>query len=123
MEVQRRMALTPQCMSGKIYGIVSDGVHYTFLRLEGKQLLVSSQQDLISDQAFTRIINFLNEVLLSAFTSTPHCMPSKTYPATIEDLRREDETRFSLPHLSFKELLQRPPTEYIIDSNLESLSD
>jgi hypothetical protein len=39
--VQRRMSLAPKRMTAKIYGIVSDGVDYQFLRLEGRQLLVS----------------------------------------------------------------------------------
>ncbi|KAF8534655.1 hypothetical protein BDD12DRAFT_895452 [Trichophaea hybrida] len=83
---QRRMSLAPQRMSGKIYGIVSDGVRYTFMRLEGKQLLVSRQQDLITGKSFTQTALFIAPV-------------------------------------SFKELLRRPPTEYITDSDPESLSD
>ena len=127
--------LTPQRMSTKIYGILSDGVRYNFLRLEGKELLISRQHELVGSKGFTKTyvlclpslyssliryptsVNFLDEVLVSALTSTPHCSPLKSYPATNQDLRREEESRLNLPPLSFKEHLRRPPAEYLVDDS------
>ena len=122
-------------MSKKIYGILSDGVRYNFLRLEGKELLISKQHELVGSKGFTETyvlclpslyssliryptsVNFLDEVLVSALTSTPHCSPLKSYPATNQDLRREEESRLNLPPLSFKEHLRRPPAEYLVDDS------
>jgi hypothetical protein len=45
---QRRLALKPERMVSTIYGIVSDGVRWHFLRLEDKLLLVSDRYSLVS---------------------------------------------------------------------------
>lgn len=60
-------------------------------------------------------INFLDDVFLSALTSTPpHTTPIKTFPGTSRDLRLEDDARFVLHPSFFQELIRIPPSEYIV---------
>ncbi|TGZ76895.1 hypothetical protein EX30DRAFT_224818 [Ascodesmis nigricans] len=47
---QRREVTSPSRMSVKVYGIVSDGLRYVFLRLDGRRLDVSTTHELLTEE-------------------------------------------------------------------------
>ncbi|GAD97727.1 predicted protein [Paecilomyces variotii No. 5] len=82
---QKRMNLTnPKRIVLTTYGMVTDGTIWRFLRLDGTRLLVSTPLILSELQGRSSIYKFVDAIVRSAISLSPHTTPQRQFPATQE---------------------------------------
>jgi hypothetical protein len=116
--------------------MVSDGVDWQFLRLDGKTLLVSARITSLLEKSrlhmyVSRFIQlgvvllkvdryrFVDAILEAAVASSPHTTPQKQFPATNEVWAREIESGiFGIPS-KLQKMLQVPNEEFWVEDSEE----
>lgn len=106
---QHRLSLKPQRIVNTIYGIVSDGIRWQFLQLEGKKLLISDEFRTIKSSGRTRVYLFVDRIIRASIASSPHTIPRHRFPATQDRWREGIESEiFEDPPSPSKKALMAP---------------
>lgn len=64
------------------YGMVSDGIYWTFLRLDGKCLQVSSSLRISDPDQRSSVYKFVDDIVRSTISVSPHTSSQRCFPAT-----------------------------------------
>jgi hypothetical protein len=120
--------------------MVSDGVDWQFLRLDGKTLLVSARITSLLEKSRLHMYvslfiqlgvvllkvdryRFVDAILEAAVASSPHTTPKKRFPATNEAWTREIESGiFGIPS-KLQKMLQVPNEEFWVEDSEEEEGD
>lgn len=110
IQQRRRKLACPKRIVDTVYGMVSDGIAWQFLRLEGRNLNFSDRFTSYTARGRSHINYFVDTIIRAAISSTPHTTsPANRFPATQEQWRQNVETAIfgSIPP---KFELQKSPT-------------
>ncbi|KAK2746281.1 hypothetical protein FQN55_005709 [Onygenales sp. PD_40] len=88
---QHRLNLRPQKLVAIIYGIVSDGISWRFLRLDGKLLKISRMFEVTTAKDRQQIYLMVDSIIRASVESSPHTSPAKPFPETLELWREQVE--------------------------------
>ncbi|KAK2802839.1 hypothetical protein FQN50_007245 [Emmonsiellopsis sp. PD_5] len=75
---QHQLNLRPQKMTTIIYGIVSDGVSYCFLRLDDKLLEISDTLRVATEKGRQQIYQMVDRIIRASIESSPQTHPHQT---------------------------------------------
>ncbi|PGH21518.1 hypothetical protein AJ80_03186 [Polytolypa hystricis UAMH7299] len=73
---------------GQIVAMISDGIFWRFLRLDGKILRVSDVFNAVSNYGHRHVYLYIDRIIRASIESSPHTSYSKNFPAT-QELWRE----------------------------------
>jgi hypothetical protein len=79
---QHRMSLNPERTVNIVYGMVSDGVMWQFLRLDDKKLLLSDCFNTLSDPGRSQAYLFIDRIIRAGIELSPHTSPQKMFPVS-----------------------------------------
>ncbi|PGG98208.1 hypothetical protein GX51_06928 [Blastomyces parvus] len=74
---QHRLGLRPSRITNIIYGMISDGILWRFLRLDGKVLRVSDVVHAISNYGQRHVYLYIDRIIRASIESSPHMSPRK----------------------------------------------
>ncbi|KAJ9354890.1 hypothetical protein DTO280E4_6674 [Paecilomyces variotii] len=96
------------------YGMVSDGIYWTFLRLDGKRLQVSSSLRISDPDQHSSVYKFVDDIVRSTISLSPHTNPQRCFPATQERwLNNIEPPIFGRPAPTMQQLLESPEKDFI----------
>ena len=107
---QHRVSLRPSRITNVVYGMVSDGIMWRFLRLDGKILHVSDYISAISNYGQRRVYFYIDRIIRANIESSPHTSPSKNFPATQELWRERVEANIFEDVTSTSQQTQNRPS-------------
>jgi len=123
---QHRMSLIePKRIVNTVYGMVSDGTNWQFLRLDSKVLLISLKFSCIVEAGRRKVYQFVDAIIQAAVASSPHTTPKTSFPATHQLWRRDIEAAvFGIP-FSLAAYLRLPDSHYLVsdDEDVGDLED
>ncbi|KAJ9320733.1 hypothetical protein DTO027B3_8287 [Paecilomyces variotii] len=96
------------------YGMVSDGIYWTFLRLDGKCLQVSSSLRISDPDQRSSVYKFVDDIVRSTISVSPHTSSQRCFPATQERwLNNIEPPIFGRPAPTMQQLLDSPEKDFI----------
>jgi len=116
---QHRINLShPKRIVDTIYGMVSDGINWQFLHLDGNKLRISRRYLSAGEDDRRCIYRFVDAIINAAIASTPQMSPASRFPATKQLWQRDVEsTIFGSVPRKLEELLQMPDKEFLVDDS------
>jgi hypothetical protein len=78
---QKRIRLEPSRIVDTTYGIVSDGIIWQFMRLNGKSLHVSNIMSMLFSSDRSSIYCFVDAIIKASISLSPHTTPKHRFPA------------------------------------------
>jgi hypothetical protein len=96
----KRAALNPKRMIDTVYGIVSDGYIWQFLRLDNKKLFTSSIYRAVVAEERTHIVTFVDNIIAAGIELSPHTTPKRHFPSHSTAWHQNIESRILEPPLS-----------------------
>lgn len=94
---QHRLNLKTGRITNTIYGMVSDGIQWQFLRLDGKKLRISNQFRSIKKSDRNQIYHFIDRIIQASIASSPHTTPRRHFPRTQERWLEAVESKIFYP--------------------------
>ncbi|KAH8692959.1 hypothetical protein BGW36DRAFT_362500 [Talaromyces proteolyticus] len=79
---QDRARLRPERIVNVIYGIVSDGYQWQFLRLENGSIITSNTYSMERESDRKKIFSFVDVIITACIEASPHTSPRRTFPLT-----------------------------------------
>jgi hypothetical protein len=90
---QRRMRLEPSRLIDTTYGIVSDGISWQFMKLNGKMLRKSKTFSMLFASDRPCIYRFVDAVIKSSISLSPHTTPERRFPGSSQRWQETTESR------------------------------
>ena len=89
------------------YGIVSDGIMWQFLKLNGTHLRISTPQSMLSSSGRLIIYRFVDAIIKASISISPHTTPNHYFPRSSQRWERTVESEiFGTPTQPSGKMLQ-----------------